>query len=229
MTRSGRQDQALAVVLAAMSGFVDATGFLATGGLFVSFMSGNSTRLAVDLAGPNTAGNGAAAAGAVIGAFLLGVMLGAVVARAAGRWRQPAVLALVCALLAGAALCGGGGWLMASIGLAVFAMGAENATFERDGEVSIGLTYMTGTLVKTGQGIVRALTGGPRWAWLSHALLWCGFVAGAVAGAACFPLSGLPGLGWAAAWAGVLTVVTAAGCLHRGRGGRSVHGHNTGI
>nr|WP_295670961.1 DUF1275 family protein [Sphingomonas sp.] len=33
-----------------MAGYVDAVGFLATGGYFVSFMSGNSTRLAVGIA-----------------------------------------------------------------------------------------------------------------------------------------------------------------------------------
>jgi uncharacterized membrane protein YoaK (UPF0700 family) len=36
-------------------------------------------------------------------------------------------------------------------------MGAENALFERDGEVQIGLTDMTGTLVKFGQRLFSAL------------------------------------------------------------------------
>ena len=39
------------------------------------------------------------------------------------------------------------GVMISALALA-FAMGAENATFERDGEVLVGLTYMTGTLVK---------------------------------------------------------------------------------
>lgn len=41
----------LAAGLALLAGYVDAIGFLRLGGLFVSFMSGNSTRLAVALVG----------------------------------------------------------------------------------------------------------------------------------------------------------------------------------
>ena len=37
----------MAVLLAALAGYVDSLGFLQLGGLFVSFMSGNSTRMAV--------------------------------------------------------------------------------------------------------------------------------------------------------------------------------------
>lgn len=40
----------LAIGLAAQAGFIDALGFLKLGGLFVSFMSGNSTRLGVGIA-----------------------------------------------------------------------------------------------------------------------------------------------------------------------------------
>ncbi len=40
----------LALALSALAGFVDGIGFLHLGGLFVSFMSGNSTRMSVSLA-----------------------------------------------------------------------------------------------------------------------------------------------------------------------------------
>ena len=36
----------MAVLLAALAGYVDSIGFLQLGGLFVSFMSGNTTRMA---------------------------------------------------------------------------------------------------------------------------------------------------------------------------------------
>lgn len=60
---------------------MDAIGFLLTGGFFVSFMSGNSTRLAVGMA------EGASYAGlalALIAAFVAGVSTGALVGRRAG-------------------------------------------------------------------------------------------------------------------------------------------------
>ena len=44
----------LAICLAALAGCVDAIGFLQLGGYFISFMSGNSTRLAVNLVSGDT-------------------------------------------------------------------------------------------------------------------------------------------------------------------------------
>jgi uncharacterized membrane protein YoaK (UPF0700 family) len=84
------------------------------------------------------------------------------------------------------------------------AMGAENAVFERDGEVSIGLTYMTGTLVKVGQRLTAALFGGDRFAWAPYLLLW----AGLAAGASVYPVVGLQGL-WAAVAAIAILAVLA--------------------
>ena len=63
------------------------------------------------------------------------------------------------------------------------AMGAENSVFLRDGEVSIGLTYMTGTLVKFGQRLASAFMGGPRFAWAPYLMLWLGLIVGSVSGA----------------------------------------------
>lgn len=57
-------------------------------------------------------------------------------------------------------------------------------------KVSIGVTYMTGTLVKLGQHLAAALLGHERWRWVSYLLLWCGLAGGAVIGACLFPLIG---------------------------------------
>ena len=57
-----------------------------------------------------------------------------------------------------------------------------NTSFVRDGEVSIPLSYVTGTLVKPGQGIERHLSGGVAAAWLGYFLLYVSFLAGATIG-----------------------------------------------
>ena len=171
-----------------MAGYVDATGFLASKGFFVSFMSGNSTRLAV---GSVESAADAAAALALIGIFVVGVVIGSLIGRGAGRRQRSSVIMLVAAALMLAALLSVVGQPRAALGLMALAMGAENAIFEAEGEVQIGLTYMTGTLVKFGQRLGTALSGGNRWGWVPYAMLWMGLVAGAVLGAALFPLFGL--------------------------------------
>jgi uncharacterized membrane protein YoaK (UPF0700 family) len=42
-----RRIRLLAAALSAVGGYVDAVGYLSLGGFFVSFMSGNSTRVGV--------------------------------------------------------------------------------------------------------------------------------------------------------------------------------------
>lgn len=50
MLRHDRRVRVLAACFSGVAGYVDAIGFLMTGGFFVSFMSGNSTRLGIGLA-----------------------------------------------------------------------------------------------------------------------------------------------------------------------------------
>ncbi|HEX4271103.1 MAG TPA: YoaK family protein [Rhizomicrobium sp.] len=210
MKRYQRRVRVLAAGLSALAGFVDATGFISLGGFFVSFMSGNTTRFAVGLA----RGAGAAALGAgLIVAFVLGVMA-ATLLRSRMEKRQAAwVLALVAALLALAATLGMQG-LPTGSGIAMaLAMGAENAVFEQEGEVHIGLTYMTGTLVKLGQHLTHSLCGRDGSAWRSYLLLWLGLTGGAIAGALVHPWLGLGSL-----WFAALTAALFAGSVARMEG-----------
>ncbi|WP_165187375.1 YoaK family protein [Caulobacter soli] len=200
-----RRDVALAVGLSGVAGYVDAIGFLKLGGFFVSFMSGNSTRLGVGIAtGQWTM---ARTALALIGLFVVGVVLGALVARKAGEDRRSVILALVAALLAIAAALISAGFNTAGVAAMVLAMGAENAVFQRDGDVGLGLTYMTGALVKAGQRIATALTGGDRWAWGPYTLLWAGLSLGGALGAAAYLWFGVLAL-WAAA--ALIAILAAA-------------------
>ena len=197
----------LALCLAGLAGYVDAVGFIQVGGFFVSFMSGNSTRLAVGIA--DNAAHWMKAAG-LICAFFVGVICGSFIGRKAKR-RHRAILAMVTVALMAAAAQAQLGWMMASALMLAFAMGAENAIFERDGEVQIALTYMTGTFVKAGQRIAGALAGEDPYAWIPHMLLWLALVGGAVAGALMQTIMGSVAL-WAAAGVAMICCL-AAGIL----------------
>ena len=191
MNRFDRRTRLIAVSLAGVAGFVDAVAFIQLGGFFVSFMSGNSTRLGVGLGEMSL---NAAIAGGLIAAFVAGATLGSLTGHAAGTRRRAAVLGLVGALLALAAVLHLQGFVAAGAASMALAMGAENAVFEEDGEIRIGLTYMTGSLVKLGQKLAVALRGGAPWDWVPYLLHWLGLVTGAVAGALAFSAVGVQAL-----------------------------------
>lgn len=201
------------VLLAALAGFVDALAFSGLGGFFASFMSGNSTRLGIGL---SHGWNGAAAtAAALVLSFVAGAMLGTIVGAAAVERLGPtrraeAVMGFVTLLLAfGAAVAAFAPLTFAMLLLAA-AMGAQNGVVAPDGEVRVGLTYMTGTLVRIGQRLARRLMGDrtaptPR----RDLLLWLGFVAGVSIGGLGWTWLGLAALWVAAALAAALTMLVA--------------------
>ena len=97
-----------------------------------------------------------------------------------------------------------------SIAAMVLAMGLENAVFQAEGGAGLGLTYITGALVKVGQLAAAALTGGRRWAWLPNLLLWAALVAGAVAGACAYRWINLSAIWFAAGVALSLAILVFA-------------------
>lgn len=180
MIRFDRSHQMLAIGVALLAGFVDAIGFIESGGFFVSFMTGNSTRFAVGVANGQQA---ALFAGAIIALFVTGVVLGSLLAARVKSARTFAILSLVTILLAVAMLLrlGGGEWQ--AVACLALAMGLVNAALEgKDGAV-VGVTYMTGTLVQMGHKIANRMRGEGDGRWLHHFGLWAALVAGAIAGA----------------------------------------------
>lgn len=201
------------VLLAALAGIVDALAFSGLGGFFASFMSGNSTRFGVGLAHGWTGASATAAA--LVLSFVAGAMFGTIAGAAAAERlgqarRAEAVMGLVTILLAlGAALATFAPLTLAMLLLAA-AMGAQNGVVAPDGEVRVGLTYMTGTLVRIGQRLARRLMGdrtgpGPR----RDLLLWLGFVAGVTIGAIGWNWLGLAALWVVAALSALLTMLVA--------------------
>lgn len=199
-----RRERALAIALTGLAGYVDALGFMALGGYFIAFMSGNTTRLGV---GAVRGAPTALVPAAVIVLFVLGVVAGSLISHAAGARRRAAVMGWVTVLLALAACFDDAGVVWGAIACMALAMGAENTVFERNGEVSLGVTYMTGTLVKLGQRLTGLLLGRDRWAWLGYFLLWAGLLTGTLLGSVAYLRLGLDSLWLAVGFGAVLTLL----------------------
>jgi uncharacterized membrane protein YoaK (UPF0700 family) len=202
-----RRDVALACALSALAGYVDGIGFIHLGGLFVSFMSGNSTRMGVSLADGHW--QDAAQALGLIALFVIGAALGSLIVLGRGANRQPWVLLVEAVLLAVAGACDALGFAPVAIAAIVLAMGLENAVFQIDGGAGLGLTYVTGALVKAGQLIAAALGGGARWGWVPNILLWAALVTGSLCGALAYHWLGLAAIWFAAGAALAVSAVLA--------------------
>lgn len=207
-----RRNILLACALSALAGYVDGIGFLHLGGLFVSFMSGNSTRMGVSLA----EGHWQSAAGALglIALFVIGAAAGSLIVLGRGVNRQPWVLLAEGLLLAAAALAYALNQSNVAVAAIVLAMGLENAVFQIHGGAGLGLTYVTGALVKVGQLVAAALIGGVRFAWAPNLLLWAALVTGSLCGALAYHWINLAAIWFAAGAALALSAIVAV-TVHR--------------
>ncbi len=194
MQRYTSGERNLAASYAFIAGFVDSIGFLFLGGVFLSFMSGNTTRIATSL----VEGDGELAwlAGSCVLLFLIGVMEGALVRRLAKVYLpyhrvREVVMANMCVLFSLASLLVLVDQDRMAVVMLSFGIGAMNSIFERDGEVAIPLAYMTGTMVKMGQRFVDVFFGGPHAAWLAHLKMVVGLATGAFVGALAYHRFGL--------------------------------------
>jgi uncharacterized membrane protein YoaK (UPF0700 family) len=187
----------LACALSALAGYADGIGYLHLGGLFVSFMSGNSTRMGVSLADGQFPA--AAEALGLIALFVLGAAWGSLIVLGRSLHSQCWVLLTEALLLALAGLGHSLGFDRFAVTAIVLAMGLENAVFQIAGGSGLGLTYVTGALVKAGQLLAAALTGGARFAWVPNLLLWAALVAGSAAGALAYRWINLAAIWFAAA------------------------------
>jgi uncharacterized membrane protein YoaK (UPF0700 family) len=168
---------AIVWLLAALAGAVDASGLALLKDLFVSFMSGNTTSLGVALANGDWPRVGLIAG--IVAAFVAGAIAGTVLAHVAGRYRSPAVTLVVAGILAVPLVLP-----EVSVPAMTFAMGTLNAAMA--GSVKVSITFVTGALVKFGQGIGDLLCGQAKdWSWLQQAVPWTGLLAGAVIAASC--------------------------------------------
>ncbi len=177
----------LSWVLAALAGMIGAAAFTVTGGYFVTFMTGNAERggLGFFTDQPTMA----RAAIFISLSFVAGVVVASLCRRHV--WvNHPhgatvlTTFALVVASVVDVVISGFDEPQVEFIPIlfVAFGIGALNTSFCKDGEVSIPLSYVTGTLVKMGQGIERHISGGKAADWLGYFLLYVSFIGGALIG-----------------------------------------------
>jgi uncharacterized membrane protein YoaK (UPF0700 family) len=177
----------LSWVLAVLAGVLGAIAFMHSAGYFVTFMTGNAQRSVLGYFRGDVRSSVTAAV------LMLCFVAGVVVASMCRRrfWAEhphgPTVLTTFSLVAATVVDVVDEGWEeealdFAPIMLVVFGVGALNTSFVKDGEVSVPLSYVTGTLVKMGQGIERHIAGGTAADWLGYFLLFASFVVGAAVG-----------------------------------------------
>ena len=199
--RSAAQSQErLAYALATIAGFVDAYGII-TYGVYVSFMSGNTTQTGYN------AGQGAFSAAApsalAILFFVGGSFAGTLLMQFAGRQARRLVFGVVGAALAAIIGFYQLGSLSAEVHIAIasFAMGVMNTALSHVGAQSVSLTFVTGTLSRVGSHFALALKRAPlpdaQGPWDTHlrralllARVWAGFLVGAFLSGAATPRFG---------------------------------------
>ncbi|VVN65386.1 hypothetical protein PS834_00057 [Pseudomonas fluorescens] len=174
----GRIGLTLVASLSVLAGMTDAIGFMASGD-FVSFMSGNTTRLAVAISEGDLGLTGRLTL--LVATFILGNALGVIISRISKRHALPLLLCIA------TLLCGAAAWPMAeqlpAVLAAIIAMGMLNAAVEQVNGLPVGLTYVTGALSRFGRGLGRWMLGERRNGWRVQLIPWAGMFVGAVIGA----------------------------------------------
>ena len=177
----------LSYVLAALAGVLGATAFTHSAGYFVTFMTGNAQRAVLGYFRDDVVLS--ISAGLLIVAFVSGVVVASVCRRHfwVAHPHGPTVLTTLSLFAATVVDIFDLGWDQNELDfppifLLAFGIGALNTSFVKDGEMSVPLSYVTGTLVKMGQGIERHIAGGNLSDWLGYFLLFASFILGATAG-----------------------------------------------
>ncbi|MBP0614032.1 YoaK family protein [Jiella mangrovi] len=165
-------------LLSFLAGMTDAIGYLRAGD-FLSFMSGNTTRLAIAIG--EARGDAVLRLGAILAVFVAGNAAGVVVVRQTGE-RQWPLLMVVTLVTSGVAAFAGANSSPFSLLPLVFAMGMLNAAVDNVAGHPVGLTYVTGALSRFGKGLGRFLCGERKPGFLVQMFPWVGMLAGAVTG-----------------------------------------------
>jgi uncharacterized membrane protein YoaK (UPF0700 family) len=200
LSPNARAERRLAICLALIAGYVDAYGLLSYG-IYVSFMSGNTTQTG-SMTGQGRLVAALPSALAIL-FFVAGSFAGTWLTHSRLRHSRQVLCGAIATLLA-VIIGGAGGAQLGNPALHVevciatlsLAMGLMNTLLSQIGAEAVNLTFVTGTLNKIGRHLALAVTRAPlpdaQGQWDTHlrraglmASVWAGFLTGAmVSGAA---------------------------------------------
>jgi uncharacterized membrane protein YoaK (UPF0700 family) len=186
---------AAAVLLTWIAGVVDAIGYLLLAHIYTANMSGNSVALGIALGQANW--SAAAFRFWPVLIYVAGLLTGRLFLEIGARLgikRIASAAFLVEAVLLAVATRGIQSYI--AIALLAFAMGVQNAALTHFSSISLHTGFVTGTLVKLAENLMKFVT----WIWdggtlreatrqrslrlsLFLAITWIGYIFGAVAGA----------------------------------------------
>lgn len=173
---------ALAIAVTALAGFIDAIGYAALGKLYLSFMSGNTTRLGMAIAEGET--SVVLLAGAVIASFVTGAGAGTLITDATGDARLSTLLgceAVLIALALALTVLAPGPYALLPV---TAAMGMQNSAHQVVLKADIGKSFVTGTLVSFASALARAIRDRrPTGEASAYGAAWLAFVTGVLTGA----------------------------------------------
>lgn len=183
--RSLRARMWLIAVFASVAGMCNAMGFLCFPPLFMSFMTGNTTRLSMAISLKNL--DAAIVLGTIITVFMLGTFLGTLMAAMSGRWRLGLLTLIEAILLSMAQLLPVGVYILPLHAYAVIlALGLQNTILQDDHARSLSLTYVTGCVVRIGSGLANACLGFEATHLKIQFVILASFVCGTIIGVCLF-------------------------------------------
>lgn len=190
---------AVGPLLTSTAGFFDAIGYTHLAGLYVSFMSGNSTRLGVAIAQGDW--QTLLPCALVIASFVAGAFVGSLISGTRRRFRLPAILTTEILLLLTAMALSSRVEGYAALLPVCIAMGIQNAGHETIVGVELGKSFITGFLFNLGKTLTQlALCRNGAAQALAYGTSWGAFLAGVILGSIALAHLGL-------------TIAIAAACL----------------
>ena len=180
----------LSSTLVLLAGFIDSIGYLGMGKIYLSFMSGNSTKLGIALFEANY--GVWATTGTVILLFIAGAFVGTFITECWSKKHMTLILSVECILFLLAVILllqSHKPYIMFPIAMA---MGMQNTMHQMVAHADVGKGFVSGTLFGIGQALAKAVRGkAPASEWAVLALSWFIFVIGAALGALMLTYGGL--------------------------------------